>query len=266
MPTREEAHTLVQRIFALAGGAAVRRKAAARALAKLHPTEATELIQAMLELGRGGSDEARVVLEAIISALGMEAATLPHAASLRRLAMIQDLPAVADLFPTASPAQQMDEDAAKRNDARLFSDTLGHLKTKARLTRDPDQMTRIAAMSNATVVRELLLNPRLTEPIVVRIAARRPARPEPLEEIWRSPRWFSRHAVKRALVFNPYLPPQIAAKIVPLLSVTDLKELSRDNMVHAAIRDQARLLLEGPKAPAGAANDDGDEHGPTQAH
>src|SRR6185436_13371885 len=105
------------------------------------------------------------------------------------------------------------------------------------------QLARLAIASNPEVVRNVLINPRLTEELVVRIAARRPARPEPLIEIWHSKRWCTRPAVRRALAFNPYLPPEIGAKIVPLLSLTELKELSRDNMVHAALRDHARALL-----------------------
>jgi hypothetical protein len=97
------------------------------------------------------------------------------------------------------------------------------------------------------VVRNALLNPRLTEPLVVRMAARRPARPEPLVEIWSSPRWTARHAVRRALVFNPYLPPDVGAKIVPLLNSTDLAELAADSSVHPSLREQAaRLLEQGP--------------------
>jgi hypothetical protein len=76
------------------------------------------------------------------------------------------------------------------------------------------------------------------------MAARRPARPEPLVEIWKS-RWFSRHAVRRALVFNPYLPPEVGVKIVPLLSASDLEELAADFSVHATLREQASRLLAG---------------------
>lgn len=250
MPSREEARALAHKIHALSGGPELRRKAAARALAALHPTDATELIWQLLQLARGGEETASCVLESVVSALGMEAASIPHAHTLRRLAAIQDLPQVETLFVEEPPRQEMDEDAAARNDARLFTSTLGHLKTKARLTRDPDEMARLAAMSNADVVRQLLINPRLTEAVVVRIAARRPARPEPLMEIWRSPKWFSRHAVKRALVFNPYLPPDVAAKIVPLLNGADWRELANSAAVHPALREQARLLIEGPADPS----------------
>lgn len=244
MATREDVQLLARRIHALSGGPELRRKASARALARLHPTEAAEVIHELLVLARQGWEPASCVLGSVVAALGLEAADIPHASSLRRLASLMDLDDVADLFAEGDPNREMDEDAAARADAKLFSDSLGHLKTKARLTRDPDEMSRLAAMSNAEVVRQLLINPRLTEPVVVRIAARRPARPEPLVEIWKSPRWFARHAVKRALVFNPYLPLEVGAKIVPLLNRADWKELAGDRGVHPSLREQARLLAQ----------------------
>jgi hypothetical protein len=250
MATREDARALAQRIHALGGGEEVRRKAAARALSALHPTEATELLQYLLELKRDGWEPARCVLASVVSALFEEASEIPHVRSLRRLAEVQELALVEDLFADGPPAQQVDEDSAARSDAKLFTESLGHLKSKARLTRDPNEMLRLAGISNPAVVRQLLLNPRLTESVVLRIAARRPARPEPLMEIWRCAKWFARHAVKRALVLNPYLPPEVGSKIVPLLTAADWRELARDPGLHAAIRDQARLLASG--APEGA--------------
>jgi hypothetical protein len=246
MPTLADAQELVRSIHALAGGPEVRRKAAARALARVHATEATELLQHLIELTRGGWDPARCVMGSVVAALAHDAEEIPHAAALRRVAGIQDFPLVEQLFADGPAAKEMPEDAAARSDAKLFTESLGHLKSKARLTRDPDEMARLAAAANAAVVRQLLLNPRLTESVVVRIAARRPARSEPLMEIWRSPRWFARHAVKRALAFNPYLPPEVGSKIVPLLTATDWRELADDPAVHESIRDQARQLLRPP--------------------
>ena len=252
MPTLAEAQAVVRSIHALAGGPDVRRKAAARALARVHATEATELLQHFIDLTRAGWEPARCVMGSVVAALAHEAEEIPHAAALRRLAGVQDLPLVEDLFADGPPAQEMPEDAAARSDAKLFTESLGHLKSKARLTRDPDEMSRLAAAANASVVRQLLLNPRLTEAVVVRIAARRPARPEPLMEIWRSPRWFARHSVKRALAFNPYLPPEVGSKIVPLLTATDWRELAEDSAVHESIRDQARQLLWPPTPSDGS--------------
>jgi hypothetical protein len=147
------------------------------------------------------------------------------------------------LFSEGLAVREYHVDAAARADARLFTLPLGVLKSRARLTRNPDELSRLAVASNPAVVREVLRNPRLTEDLVVRIAARRPARPEPLVEIWRSTRWSIRPAVRRALAFNPYLPPEVGVKVVSLLPRPDL-ELVRDNPgLHASLRELASTLL-----------------------
>jgi hypothetical protein len=48
--------------------------------------------------------------------------------------------------------------------------------------------------------------------------------------------------VRRALVFNPYLPPETGVKIVTLLGLTDLRALAGDGKVHLAVRDLAQRL------------------------
>ena len=246
MPGREDAKSVVRRLHALSGSAEIVRKAAARELARRDPLDANELLHHVLLLAREGWAPATCVLSAFVKALGQESASIPYADSLRRMAEVQTLESVADLFETAPARKEFDEDAAAKADAKAFTQSLGHIKQQARLTRDPDVLSRLSAVSDPTVVRNALLNPRLTEPLVVRMAARRPARPEPLMEIWNSPRWSVRHAVRRALVFNPYLPPEVGAKIVPLLNAHDLAELAGDTSVHASLREQAARLLSGP--------------------
>jgi hypothetical protein len=243
MPSREDAQAVARRLHALSTEAQIVRKAAARDLAQRHPVDANELIDHLLELRREGWEPATCALGAYAAALSLEADSIPHVEDLRRLANIQSLRSVEALFPEGPPVKALDPDAAARADAKLFSLSLGHLKTMARATRDPDELAKLAIFSNPVVVRNALMNPRLTEDGVIRIAARRPARPEPLLEIWKSPRWSPRHSVRRALVFNPYFPPEIGAKIVPLLNRTDWDELAGDNSVHPVLRQQARLLL-----------------------
>ena len=243
MPTQEEAKELANKLHRLGGGDVVARKAAARKLAQLDPTDATELIHQLLVLARGGWEPAACVLRYFVDALGMEASEIPFAARLKRLAMIQDLDSVAALFPEGPPKREMNLDAAKKADARLFSQALGYLKTRARLTRNPDELAKLAVASDPSVVRNVLINPRVTEDLVVRIAARRPARPEPLVEIWKSARWSVRPLVRKALAFNPYLPLEVGAKLVPLLSTPELEELAKDGGVHQTLREQAKKLL-----------------------
>lgn len=243
MSDRAEALALAKKLHAFAWSAEIMRKAAARELASRHPVDATELLQHLLELNAEGHEPARCALQAVSAALSLEAAALPEAAALRRMAETQSLQGVAALFADGPAKKEMTQDAAARADARAFTESLGHLKTKARSTRDPDQLARLVMASNPLVVRNALINPRLTEELVVRIAARQPARPEALWEIWRCSRWSSRPAVRRALVFNPYLPPELGAKIVPLLITPELQELACFESAHPALRDQARLLL-----------------------
>ncbi|MBM7114095.1 hypothetical protein [Archangium primigenium] len=243
MPSREEAKSVVRRLHALSGSPEIVRKAAARELARWDPLDTNELLHHILLLARGGWEPATCVLGSVVAALGLEAASLPYADSMRRMAEVQSLTSVADLFETGPAQKEFDEGAAARADAKAFSQSLGHVKQQARLTRDPDVLARLAAVSDPSVVRNALLNPRLTEPLVVRMAARRPARPEPLVEIWKATRWSSRHAVRRALAFNPYLPPEVGVKIVPLLNANDLAELAGDASVHPSLREQAARLL-----------------------
>lgn len=243
MPSREEAKAVVRRLHALSGSAEIVRKAAARELARRDPLDANELLHHVIFLARDAWEPATCVLSAFVSALGRESASIPYADSLRRMAEVQSLESVADLFETAPARKEFDEGAAAKADSRVLTQSLGHLKQQARLTRDPDVLARLVTVSNPSVVRNALLNPRLTEALVVRMAARRPARPEPLVEIWKSPRWSSRHGVRRALVFNPYLPPEVGVKIVPLLNGADLTELAGDTSVHPSLREQAARLL-----------------------
>lgn len=251
-PPEAQARVVVQRLYALGGGQDVVRKGAARVLASLSPPQATELLHQVMRLAQARWVPAVCVLPAFSTALELEADEIPHAAMLRQVAVLHEQLDVELLFTEGEALKQYDADAAARADAKLFTLPLGHLKTRARLTRNPDELSRLAIASDPTVVREVLRNPRLTEVLVVNIAARRPARPEPLTEIWRSPKWSVRAAVRRALVFNPYLPPDVGAKIVPLLAKADLLEVIDDGGLHESLREQARRLLNGGSGSAPA--------------
>jgi hypothetical protein len=240
-----DGRSFVHRMHSLAGGQEVRKRAVVRVLCEVAPEDASRLLRDVLWLERSGEEAAACVLAAMMAALedptlGRELratlALLPHAALPEE---VQGLLASGPAFRT------LDENAAARADARNFPETLGLLKTKARTTRDPDALARLALACEPSVVRNLLLNPRLTEPDVVRLAAGRPARREPLAEVWRS-RWGSRHAVRRALALNPYLPLELAVKLLPLLLRTDWEEIASDGGLHPTVRVEALSLLAAP--------------------
>lgn len=245
---RDGVRLIIRRLDALAGGHEVLRRAAARTLGELDPPRATELLSAVMRLSIERWEPAMRVLPAFMRALEEDAELIPNLATLRQVAALYEQDDVTFVFSEGQPVQQYDSDAAARADAKLFTLPLGVLKSRARLTRDPDELSRLAVASNASVIREVLKNPRLTEALVVRIASRRPARHEPLAEIWRSARWNMQPAIRRALVFNPYLSPEVGVKIVPLLAMADLRQLANDRNVHLSVRELAvRLSASGAR-------------------
>jgi hypothetical protein len=104
-------------------------------------------------------------------------------------------------------------------------------------------MARLAVEGDARVIRELLLNPKMTEGMAIRIAARRPAKAETLVEIWKSPKWSVRPSVRKALAMNPYTPPDVSLKILPHLLKADLKAIAGDRALNGSVRELARKLL-----------------------
>jgi hypothetical protein len=106
--------------------------------------------------------------------------------------------------------------------------TLGERKS---LARAPSRRAfdKLIADPHPLVLRQLLENPRLTEDDVVRIAARRPARPEVALSLARSPRWLRRPRVRMALLLNPGSPPSV---VMPLLAACTRGELVE--IVHSA--------------------------------
>jgi hypothetical protein len=223
----------------------IARRAAARELLVMDPQEAVERLAELIALARTGELPARAALAPLTSCLRTDPHLRARGAALGRAAEALGHATVASLFAEGKAQLEFDATVAAKSDAQAFSMTLGHLKSLARLTRDLDQLSRLSGMSNPTIVRNALLNPKLTEQGVVRMASKRPARPEPLLEIWASARWSSRHAVRRALAFNPYLPLEAGAKIVPLLGLADLRELAEAGSVQPSLRAQASILCEG---------------------
>src|SRR6187551_2156670 len=108
MPSRDDARDTAQHLRSLAGGDDVTRLAAARMLSRLSPIDATELLQETIALVHEGFEPARVSLAAFTRALEREAAQIPYAPQLRRVAHLSDQPEVAALFGGGPLAQEYD--------------------------------------------------------------------------------------------------------------------------------------------------------------
>jgi hypothetical protein len=93
------------------------------------------------------------------------------------------------------------------------------------------------------VIRQLLENPRLTEDDVVRIAARRPVRPEAVTALARSERWLKRPRVRLAILLNPGSPPNVAMPLLAACTRGELVEIVHGSDTSKVLRATARELL-----------------------
>jgi len=119
--------------------------------------------------------------------------------------------------------------------------TLGHRKTLARCG-DRDTLARLLHDPEAAIMSQLLLNPRLTERDVVRVAARRPIEADISRAVATSERWISRYKVKRALVLNPYTPPDLSLRLLGFLNRQDLREVQSNTSISQVVSEAARRL------------------------
>jgi len=238
-----EAARVVRRLSALDEGT-MRARAAGRRLARMAPDRAALLLAALLEKGAAAAAAVAAVGQALSDPEGGLA--YEWRAELYAAALALDLPEVAALLLSPGPRRAFEEPRDKA-DPRLAHLSLGHKKALARARRDPDLIARLAAEGEPAVVRELLRNPLLTEALAVRIAARRPIRPETLRCLYQERRWRNRRAVRLALARNPFVETEIALLILPTLAARELGEIAEDGSLHAAVRSlAARLAAERP--------------------
>jgi hypothetical protein len=233
---------LARRLAAFEEGA-LRARAAARHLSSLGSAEAVDLLSALVRASPDAA--ARVALAAIGQALVDPAGAFPYAwlADVYAEATSRGATEVAALL-VAPPPRRAYREPRDRADPRLAHLTLGHKKAMARAQRDPDLLARLAAEGDPAVVIELLRNTGLTEPFVVRIAARRPCRPGTLRCVFEARRWRTRTAVALALVRNPYAETELALKLLPGLATAELRDVARDGVLHPLLRAVASRIAD----------------------
>jgi hypothetical protein len=132
-------------------------------------------------------------------------------------------------------------DKAKRGSLADAGETLGRRKSLAR-TATGDTLLKILDDPHPDVIKNVLLNPKLTESLAVRVAARRPIPPAVLEVVAKS-RFSNRNAVRRAIVLNPDCPPKLAVRLIATMTAADLSDVAQDSSLSSEVRNAAKLLL-----------------------
>jgi hypothetical protein len=216
---------------------------------------------------------AREVLAAIVLALA-DGSLASRAEALRARAATNALLPLARLLRRkpqregvgASQPPEPDERALPQPPAGGRALTLGERKSLARRSSRV-ALDRLLRDPHPHVIRNVLVNPRLTEDDVVRLAARRPAYPDVLVEIARHADWSQRARVRRALVQNPFTPADVAVPLVRLLIRPELVEVMSAPAVPAIVRAAAKELLERrPPVPERRSERDSDRAPGTRSH
>jgi hypothetical protein len=92
------------------------------------------------------------------------------------------------------------------------------------------------------VVSALLENPRLTEALLVPLAASERAGPRVLAVLAADPRWGARIGVRAALCRNPATPAAAVQRLLPALAAPDLAAIAADARLAEPVRRRAREL------------------------
>jgi len=75
------------------------------------------------------------------------------------------------------------------------------------------------------------------------MAAQRPARPEVIVEIAKTPAWVKRARVRMAIVLNPLSPPEVSVPLLSLLLRPELEQVAGASFLPKVVRSAAMDLL-----------------------
>lgn len=230
--------TIARKLAALPA-AAMRKATLRETLAALPDAEAARLCAELVRRGPTGApfDVALLALTTLLD--GNELGYEQHGALYAAARELGDQQLARLLLSAQPPPPGTPKAAPMPGDREL---TLGEKKSLAR-GRRREVLDRLLRDPDVSIIRILLGNPRITEADVVRLAARRPTTADVQRAILASERFIARYSVKRALVFNPFTPSDMAARLVVLLARPDIEAVANDLSLGEAVRGAARELL-----------------------
>jgi hypothetical protein len=185
-------------------------------------------------------------LEALLRVSGDPSLPYSVRQTMYEAAMSASLPVVARLFmfiQAVDPSQLQALGAERPLRPRGKPLSLGERKSLARSNRR-DLLTIIARDPHPDVVEIFLGNPGVTEDDIVRIAAQRPAFAPSLAKLGWHVRWSTHHPVKRALVWNPMTPIDVAIRMATALRPSELRAIAADHSLRPLLRTHATEVLQ----------------------
>ncbi len=212
-------------------------------LAGLRDTEAAELLNRLCEGGERAEPEAREALLIVAMVLAAESDSpvverlRQHAEHRKLLSLGRLLRRSGDVPSTRSWLPEVPDYGAGREL------TVGERRSLAR-SNDRRVLDKLIRDPHPLVLRQLLVNPRLTETDVVRLAAKRPLRPAVVRTLAESPRWLRSPRVRQALLLNPGTPEPISMPLLAVCTRCELLEVVEGADAPLMLRVVAQELLE----------------------
>ncbi|MFP2963843.1 hypothetical protein ACLEPN_40515 [Myxococcus sp. 1LA] len=117
--------------------------------------------------------------------------------------------------------------------------TLGNKEARTALIRETNKLVAVA----------VIRSPRITDGEVLSCATNRAMMDDVLRVIYNNREWTKSHKVKMALVKNPKVPLTVTMKFLNSFRDNELKDLSRDKNVPAAVQGFAKKLHEKKTTP-----------------
>ena len=134
---------------------------------------------------------------------------------------------------------------------RMSRLTTGEKMTIARRAT-PEVLAHLRSDPSLRVIKALLENPRLTEPILLPMVASEATLPRVLDLVASNPRWGVRYEVRVALSRNVRSPFGAIFRILPSLRRRDLLAVANRQEHSSIVKQRAREILESTGAAKGA--------------
>jgi hypothetical protein len=112
----------------------------------------------------------------------------------------------------------------------------------------PGVLAVLRADPTPRVIGALLENPRLTEGILMPLAAGEHSSPRALGVIAANPKWSTRHPIRVALCRNPRTPLEAVLPMLPALLKSELEAIASDLRLLLPVRRRAELLSGGGRS------------------
>ncbi|MFO0756763.1 MAG: hypothetical protein U0359_09740 [Byssovorax sp.] len=211
-----------------------------------HPVDDLALaLDEVCSLAEQADPRAREVLSAAVSVFA-DPAFLDRIEELRALAARDALLALGRLFRFRDEEREREAPVDKRRIATSATGRTLTLGERKSLARRPSRaaIERLLLDPDPSVIRHLLVNPRLTEDDVMRLVTRRPAHREAILEIARHPGWLARPRIRMAIVQNPGSPAGVSVPLVRLLIRPELQEVVSAADLPVEVRAAAGEQLE----------------------